>query len=423
MALYYNDPSSPYHGQPVTKNENGGYTVEGYPFNGGYRGRLLISRNDPPPPTSTEPPPGNNDYGSGYTGAQTTTPQPTSPGQQGINTSQQQQVGTLNGKPVYQKPDGTYYTTRDDGQGNQIEDMSFTDPQGMGGFVPSQTNSGGQTAPTAATTPQQTTSGTTPANQAQPTLTPEQQAAQAANQAKLQQLLADPTLTADQKAAIQAIYDAISNNDQSQADQIKAAIAAATEYSDPYFKAQTRMVLDSLDRGFQAIDDDLSYKESSLTRSLEALQRDIASAKDYLSFQQLQEMKNLERSFTQAIDTTKEDMAARGFTSSSIRSRKEQLIGDTYGDLRESSRRAFLEKEQSYTNQLNDAQTNTQAEVARLQQLAAQGKLDATRQAEAQVGSTALSAAGYTGGLGDIGGEIPAAQVRDANAFASQFVF
>lgn len=335
------------------------------------------------------------------------------------------------GQQVYQDSNGNYFTEGVGGSGRVLYGKTLpgntsttppsTTPQqpavnSNGNLTGNETSGSVAATPTQPTTPGQTTP--TPTQ-----LTPEQQAAQAANQQKLDQLLANPNLTADQRAAIQAIYSAVSNNDQSQADRIKAAIAAATEYSDPYFKAQTRMVLDSIDRGFQAIDDDLGYRESSLTKSLQALQRDIASAKDYLSFQQLQEMKALERNYTEAISTTQEDMASRGFTSSSIRSRKEQLIGDSYGDLRESSNRAFMAKEQSYANQLSDAQTNTAAEIERIRQLAAQGKTDLTRQAEAKVGSTALTNAGYTGGLGNIGGEIPAAQVRDANAFASQFVF
>lgn len=368
------------------------------------------------------------------------TPKATTPVQAPFDPKTLSVAGNYNGKPVYRTANNTFYTTTTDASGKQIIDQEFTGTDGTGNFIPKATSTPDQAPtvppaqqnpatptpttsqpPTTPTAPNQPATGQPPTGQ--PTLTPEQQAAQQANQATLDQLLANPSLTPDQKAAIQAIYNAVSTNDQSQADRIKAAIAAATQYSDPYFKAQTRMVLDSLDRGFQAIDDDLGYKENSLTKSLQALQRDIAASKDHLSFQQLQEMKSLERTYTQSIQSTQEDMAARGFSSSSIRSRKEQLITDTFGDLRESSNRAFLAKEQSYANQLSDVQTNTAAEIARLQQLAASGKLDATRAAEAQVGSTALTAAGYTGGLGEIGGAIPAAQVRDANAFASQFVF
>jgi hypothetical protein len=248
-------------------------------------------------------------------------------------------------------------------------------------------------------------------------------AAQLQTDAEFQKYLSTLDLTADQKKALEAIYGAVSVGDQEKANQLKAAMQAATQYSDPYFKAQTRLALDAMDRAFNATDGDLAYNETKLRTSLEDLKNDLAAAKDYLSFQEVQELQDLERHYTADLDQTQQDMAARGFSSSSIRTRKEQLINDTYGDLRESSNRAFLFKTGQLTDQEARADRDIAAEIARLQELSAQGKLDTYRQTEATVGSTALP--GETGltPLGGIGGTIPRQQTQDAISFASNFVF
>jgi len=273
-------------------------------------------------------------------------------------------------------------------------------------------------------TPAPGTQGTPPLGQGG-TSSQATQAAAATDQ-QFTEWLNSQNLSSDQKAAITSLYNAVGTNDLETAERIKKAIAAGTAYSDPYFKAQAALLTDALDRGMNNIDGDLAFNEQSLNNRLQDIQKTLQQSGEYLSFQHTQELKDLERKLTADMEGLQEDMASRGFTNSSIRTKKTNILTDVYGDLRESSNRAFQYKVDTSTNQLNTAQRDTALEVQRLQQLAAQGKLDLLRKAESQLGSSAVNNLGYQSQtLGGIGGELPRAQMQDALSFASNsgFVF
>jgi hypothetical protein len=235
--------------------------------------------------------------------------------------------------------------------------------------------------------------------------------------------LAKQNLSDDEAAAITAIYNAIGANDLEKANQILAGIEAGKTFSEPYFAAKSSLLKDALTRGMQEIDGDLAFKETSLSNTLKDLKANLERSGQHLSFQHMQEMKDLERKLTQDIEVTQADMAARGFTSSSIRTRKENLIEDVYGDLRESSNKNFQFNMANNQQQITSAQRDTALEVARLKELAAAGKIDLLRSAEEQLGTEALQQMGYGNTLGNIGGELPRAQLQDAISFANANVF
>lgn len=227
----------------------------------------------------------------------------------------------------------------------------------------------------------------------------------------------------DQKQAIRAVYGAVSTNDEAKAKQITEAMAAAREFSDPFFKAQTRLVTDALTRGLAAREGDLAFNVDQKNRTLQALRDDIAASRDFLSFQNRQELEALRQKYEQDVDTTRDDMAATGFTTSSRRSKAEKLLSDNYGSAVESSNRQLAYQTSALDRRLASNEASTAAEVARLRQLASEGKIADLRTAEEKVGSPAISGLGYTDILGGVGGSIPRQQLTDANSFASAFVF
>jgi hypothetical protein len=247
------------------------------------------------------------------------------------------------------------------------------------------------------------------------------------NSAELQTLLNNPNLSSDQKKAIEAIYGAVSTNDAQTADRIKAAMKAATEFSDPYFKAQIRLVTDALDRGLQAKDGDLAYAESSKKAALEALRGDTAASKEYLTLEQAQELKGLEQKYETDLEDTRQGLATAGFTSSSRRARSEQILSETNEGLVESSNRKFSYQTGNLDRTLARGENSTAAEIANLRRLASEGKIDLLRSAEEKVGTNTLKGLGYSGLLGSnstpIGGDIERQKVLDANSFAANFVF
>lgn len=231
--------------------------------------------------------------------------------------------------------------------------------------------------------------------------------------------LAGFNLTDDQKAIINSYYGAVINNDQATADKITAAIEFGTQFSDPVFKAQSRLVVDALDRAFKAQEGDLAYNENKLRTSLDKLKEDVSSSKEYLSFQQQQELKSLEQRQQQDLETLQENMAATGFTSSTRRVRKEEILGETYGGLIESSNRAFQEKQEQLSTQLARGETDTATELARLNELAKSGQLDLLRQYEETLGSEKLAELGYSNLLGNIPSTLEAQQQASVLNFAS----
>lgn len=239
--------------------------------------------------------------------------------------------------------------------------------------------------------------------------------------ATLETFLSTSALPQDLKAMIQAAYGAISTNDQAKANQLISAFNAASQYSDPYFKAQIRIATDALQRGVQGQEGDLSFKEQQLQNALQDTSSNIAASKDYLSFQHNQELNQLARNYQQELDSTQNDLASRGLTSSSIRSRSEGILKDNYNGMVESNNKTFAFQTGQQNRQLGTAQRDTAAQLAYYQDLAARNKLDLLRKTEEQVGSTNLS--GYSNLLGNIGGQIPQNQVKDALSFASNFVF
>lgn len=284
-----------------------------------------------------------------------------------------------------------------------------------------------QTAPTTSTTTTTTpTTGTTTPTQAG------EQATQAGQQtdAEFQQWLSSQNLSADQRAAIQAVYDSVSVNDIAKAQQVTEAMAAATKYSDPYFKAQISLVTDALSRGLAAQEGDLDFRMTSLQNALTSLQDNIAASKDHLSFQHQQELQQLARKYTADMEATANQMAATGFTTSSRRTRTEDMIGEINEGAVESSNRNLAYQTGNLNRQLSATEQDTALQLQNLQRLAAEGKIDLLRGAEEQVGTNNLAALGYTGLLGQtsgttIGGQIPRQQTQDALSFAanSGFVF
>ena len=239
----------------------------------------------------------------------------------------------------------------------------------------------------------------------------------------LDAILNNPNLSADQKAAIQAIFGAVQSNDVDTATRIQEAMKAASAFSDPYFRAQIRLATDALNRGISGKEGDLAFAESEKKAALEELKASTAASKDQLSFAHTQELQNLARKYETDIATTQDNLAATGFTSSSKRARAEQILGEQNTGLVESSNKQYGYQTGNLDRTLASNEVSTQASIANLQRLAAEGKLDLFRQAEQSVGTTNLPAVNGLTPVGDVGGTIPRQQATDAFSFASNFVF
>ena len=245
--------------------------------------------------------------------------------------------------------------------------------------------------------------------------------------AGLQAILDSPDLTEDQRAAIQAIYSASVENDLETSERLIAAMQASAEFSDPFFKAQIRLVTDSLERSLKGLEGDLAFKQTQLENALSDLRADIGASQEHLSFQASQELESLARNYEVRLESNTQAMAATGFTASSRRVRSEGLLKEAHEGAVESTQRQLAFQTGGLQRQLTGAERDVALDVARYEELAAQGKLDILRKAESQVGTKELAGLGFTGLLGqegvNIGGQIPRERLQSDLSFATSFVF
>ena len=245
---------------------------------------------------------------------------------------------------------------------------------------------------------------------------------QATYDAAMAKILANPLLTDDQKNHLKEIGGVLVTGDKAKFVQMVNAFTDASKFSDPFFKAQVSLSLDTLNRGMNAKEGDLAYDEGVLTRALENLKADTASGKEQLSFQHQQELDKLARSYETDLQTTQDNMAATGFTNSSKRARAETILSQQNEGLRESANKTFGSegfKAQELNRNLAYKDTETQVQLLNLQRLAKENKIGDLRLAEASVGSNAL--AGLDRGLGlvgNVGGDIARSQFTDAASAA-----
>lgn len=241
-------------------------------------------------------------------------------------------------------------------------------------------------------------------------------------EAEFETLLDGANLSPDQEELIRAAYQATAAGDADRAKRLVSAMAAATQFSDPYFKAQVRIATDALERGFQAKEGDLAFQETQLANTLKELQTSTAASKDLLSFEQQQELQQLATKYGVELESTRNTMAATGFTASSKRARAEQILEEQNEGLVESSNRQYSYKVGNYNENLANAERDTAAKLDLLRRQNEEGKLNLLRSAEAEVGSTALKDLGYDNLLGGLSGEISRRRATDAIQFASNFV-
>ncbi|MDQ5955612.1 MAG: binding 1 protein, partial [Patescibacteria group bacterium] len=172
--------------------------------------------------------------------------------------------------------------------------------------------------------------------------------------------------------------------------KLVAAFKAAEKLADPYFKQQIRLASDAVERGFVQVDKELEFEEMQASRRLKDLQDDIATRSEYLSLEEQNALKGIEREYKTTLDTTRQNLAASGFGSSSKRADTEQLIDESTGDLRESTKRSFGQQKLDANNQLVRGQRDIQSEVQRLKEVAKQSKTGLFRKAEEELGTSGL---------------------------------
>lgn len=240
----------------------------------------------------------------------------------------------------------------------------------------------------------------------------------------LNEIMNNPNLTDDEKKILKEYFDTISTNDQEKATQMLQAFNTGIAYSDPLFKAKVSIVTDALAQGLSGITGDLSYQENQLQNSLNDLRSNIEASKGMLDFNLEQELNNLAKNYEQDLEVNRQNMAMTGKTSSSVRSKAEQLLSEQKEGLVESATKKFSYETGGLERQRTSAERDYTQQLDYLRDKATQQRISQLRQAEEQVGTQTLSNLGYSDLSGGIGGEIPKQRISEALSFAGgSFVF
>lgn len=241
----------------------------------------------------------------------------------------------------------------------------------------------------------------------------------------VKKLIENPNLTADQKSIFEEYFKVLSRNDVAKYNQLVAAFNASTQFSDPYFKAQTAMVTDALTRELSANAGDLEFAEKQLSNTLKDLRESTAASAGYLDFQKEQELKSLDKEYEVELENKRQNLAAVGKTSSSVRSKAEQLLSEQKEGLVESVGKQFSYQTGQLSSKLAGGERNTALELERLKDVNTQKRIAELRRTESLIGSGQLSSLGYGGGdvLGDVGGDIERQKIQNALSFSNNFVF
>ena len=196
-----------------------------------------------------------------------------------------------------------------------------------------------------------------------------------------------------------------------------------SKINDPYFKQKLRLAIDGIKRGYVSIDKEAEFKEEQLIKRREDLEQDYQSKKDFMSLEKASVMRDIQRGYDKNIENVQNNLAATGFTQSSRRAKKETLLNETTGDLRESKNRGFAFQQKKDDRRLSRGQRDSQDEIKRLKQLTEEGKLDFLRKAEGAVGTDNLPSLGGPDPLGGIYGSLPEDQLQNSISAATSYVF
>ena len=218
------------------------------------------------------------------------------------------------------------------------------------------------------------------------------------------------------KKLFQNAYETSWKNDATNAVKMLSSFNTALEYSDPIFKAKAAIVADALKTSLSGRSTDLAFRENQLQNTLKDLQANTEATKGYLDFTHTQELEKLAKSYEQDLQTTRDNLASVGKTSSSVRSRAEQLLSANNTGLVESSNRQFTYQTGQQDRALASSERNLPLEVAQLRDETNRKRIALLRNAETDLGSLGLSNLGYGGKdvLGGVASEIGQKKIADA---------
>lgn len=189
-----------------------------------------------------------------------------------------------------------------------------------------------------------------------------------------------------------AIYDAETKkkNNEEYIKNSTAAMDLAKQQADPYWAEKINILKDELSRFLSGGQEDLVAKENDLTRRRAEIENNLKYNKEYLSAEQQAELARQASKYSDDLDTTRQLMADRGLSSSSIKNQAEEKLNEANQDIITSTARKYAYQTGSAERTASSNVADIVSQIEEAKRMAQQNATSATRKTEATIGSSEI---------------------------------
>ena len=205
---------------------------------------------------------------------------------------------------------------------------------------------------------------------------------------------------------IKYYWDTLASEDIEKANAFNEALDIAVEQADPFWRQKLLIMKDDVERTLGTLESDLVSREKTLKDRKQAIEDDLTSDTGFLSLEEQASLSRLSDSYDVEIEGLRENMAARGLSSSTIRSKAEDRSETAHSGVVESVERRADKQERDLTATADRDVQITLDDLSDFQRHTKEAKTTSIRNLESIIGS---EAAGKIDGaseflLGDIVG-------------------
>jgi len=199
----------------------------------------------------------------------------------------------------------------------------------------------------------------------------------------------------------------LSGNDTERATLFAQALIDAEAEATPYWKEQIAIIRDELTRTMGDLSTNLALQETEFQRRIDRINEDLTYGAEQLTIAEQAELTRQKLAYENDILGIRDQMASRGLTDSSIRSRTEELENISNEDIVKSTTRKFADSQRNLRTSGQDDIAVINNQVTTLKAKTASDQLSAVRKVEGILGSanmtdwSSMLQGGLTGTLAD----------------------
>jgi hypothetical protein len=189
------------------------------------------------------------------------------------------------------------------------------------------------------------------------------------------------------KTLVDTFYASVAAQGTYSTDTLSKALDLAIEQADPYWKEKINIVKDTLKSTIATKEADLVSDEKTLSDRISQINEDLIYNKENLTIDQQAELEAEADTLQANLDTTRELMATRGLTSSTISTQAKEKLSSSYSDVVESVNRKY--ERENRTEETTAARNIAlyQQQIADAQRTAQEAKTTAAKTAEQYLGT------------------------------------